>query len=136
MLLRKKYISASLPQKNASTSNGIIYFNPNFPEFRKTMKKSVKLEKKHLITTLYNEKLQKKTGPPYRSFVLSDFFHIKSIMFIFSPPKKKKQTPDTRPRPPTKSTAPPPPFLVAVLSPTSRVTQHTCRSMRWSPRDR
>lgn len=132
----KKYISTSLPQKNASTSNGIIYFNPNFPEFRKTMKKICEIGEKASHNNTIQRKTSKKNWPTLPQLCFIWFFPHKKHHVHLLPPPKKKQTPDTRPRPPTKSTAPPPPFLVAVLSPTSRVTQHTCRSMRWSPRDR
>ena len=74
-----------------------------FHSLEKQWKKSVKLEKKNLTTTtLYNEKLQKKTGPPYRSFVLSDFCPHKNLIFIFSPPQKKENKNKHGPRPPTK----------------------------------
>ena len=84
----KKYQHQFATKKRSFTST------QTFRSLEKQWKISLKLEKKHLITTtLYNEKLQKKTGPPYRSFVLSDFFpHKKKLIFIFSPPKKNRHT--------------------------------------------
>lgn len=86
----KKYISASLPQKNASTSNGIIYFNPNFPEFRKTMKKICEIGEKASHNNTIQRKTSKKHWPTLPQLCFIWFFPHKKHHVHLLPPQKKK----------------------------------------------